>query len=41
MCSRSSARRTVALVSTTSEKLFCALMPVFSKQRVVSEDTPS
>jgi hypothetical protein len=34
-------RETVAPASTTPEKLFCALVPVFSKQRVVSEDTPS
>ena len=34
-------RKTVAPVGATSEKLFCALLPVFSQQRVVFEDTPS
>ena len=33
-------RRTVVPAGTTPEKLFCALVPVFSKQRVVSTDTP-
>jgi len=33
-------RETVAPAEATSEKLFCALVPVFSIQRVVSADTP-
>jgi len=32
---------TGAPAEATSEKRFCALMPVFSIERVVSEDTPS
>jgi hypothetical protein len=34
-------QETVAPARATPEKLFCALVPVFSKQRVVSENTPS
>ena len=34
-------RRTVASVKATPEKRFCALMPVFSIEWVVSKDTPS
>jgi hypothetical protein len=33
-------RQTVAPAGATSEKLFCALLPVFSMQRVVSADPP-
>ena len=34
-------RKTVAPAGVTSEKLFCALVPVFSIARAVSWDTPS
>jgi hypothetical protein len=40
-CCATDSRATVAPGGATSEKLFCALMPVCSQQRVVSADTPS
>ena len=39
-CSRDICRETVASEKATPEKLFCALMPVFSIARAVSTDTP-